>query len=155
LKRRRVGWFTLVAAAWVVGSVSIAGYALAASGTAAGDDGDVLGPGNVTVTLDVENSHFEPARIVVSQHTTVTFEIVNHDPIGHEFIVGGDEVHARHESGNHAQHGALPGEVSVAPGETGTTTYEFHTPGTVLYACHLPGHVAYGMTGNVVVRSAD
>jgi uncharacterized cupredoxin-like copper-binding protein len=140
-----------LAAVWVVASGITAAYAFASS---AADDGgaEVLGPGNVTVTLDIEHSRFEPARIVVRQHSDVTFRVVNHDPIAHEFIVGDDEVHARHEAGTHGQHGALPGEVSVAPGKTATTTFPFHTPGTVLFACHLPGHFAYGMVGDVVVR---
>jgi uncharacterized cupredoxin-like copper-binding protein len=114
----------------------------------------VLGPGHVTVTLDVEHSRFEPPRIVVRQHTVVTFRVVNHDPIGHELIVGDDDVHARHEAGTHGRHGAIPGEVSVAPGKTAATTYQFHSPGTVLFACHLRGHVAYGMVGDVIVKPA-
>jgi uncharacterized cupredoxin-like copper-binding protein len=153
VKRRRVGWLGVLAATWLVASVSIAGYALAGNGDER-DERDVLGPGPVTIELDVENSRFAPTRIEVRQHTTATFEIVNDDPITHEFIVGGDEAHARHESGNHAQHGTVPGEVSVGPGETGTTSYTFHSPGRVLYACHLPGHFAYGMVGSVVVRPA-
>jgi uncharacterized cupredoxin-like copper-binding protein len=48
----------------------------------------------------------------------------------------------------------VPGEVSVAPHETGVTTYAFHAPGTVLFACHLPGHFAYGMQGSVVVDAS-
>ncbi len=154
MKRRRIGWLTLLAAVWVIASVSIAGYALAGNGEGR-EERDVLGPGTVTVTLVVQDSKFDPTRIKVRQHTTVTFVIVNDDPIGHEFIVGGDEVHDRHQSGNHAQHDTVPGEVSVAPGETGTTSYTFHSPGTVLFACHLPGHFAYGMTGTVVVRPAE
>jgi len=55
---------------------------------------------------------------------------------------------------SHAQHGAVPGEVSVAPGEVGSTTFEFHVRGTEVYACHLPGHFAYGMVGEVLVRAA-
>jgi uncharacterized cupredoxin-like copper-binding protein len=144
-------WF--LAIAWLVVSVVTAAYAFGSSPEGR-TGGRVLGPGNVTVTLQVEHSRFEPARLVVRQHSTVTFRIVNHDPIGHELIVGGDDVHARHEAGTHGQHGAVPGEVSVAPGETATTTYEFHTPGVVVYACHLPGHFAYGMAGEVVVRPA-
>lgn len=115
----------------------------------AGDQ--ILGPGNVTVTLDVEHSRFLPARVTVRPHTTVRFKVVNHDPIAHELIVGGTEVHTRHESGNHANHGALPGEVSVGPGETAVTTYQFHAPDTVLFACHLPRHFEFGMVGEVSV----
>jgi uncharacterized cupredoxin-like copper-binding protein len=143
----------IVAVVPLVASAVIAAYAFG-WGSSAGSDRRVLGPGHVTVTLDVEHSRFEPARIVVRQHTDVTFRIVNHDPIGHELIVGDDEVHARHEAGTHGRHGAVPGEVSVGPGKTASTTYTFHTPGTVLFACHLRGHVAYGMVGDVIVKPA-
>jgi uncharacterized cupredoxin-like copper-binding protein len=146
----RLGW--ILAAAWVAASVATAAYALAAPGKTTAAHHRVLGPGDVTVTLEVNHSRFTPSRVAVFQHTTVTFRIVNHDPIGHEFIVGDAEVHALHEAGTHGQHGAVPGEVSVAPGETATTTYSFHTPGVVLFACHLPGHFAFGMVGDVVVR---
>jgi uncharacterized cupredoxin-like copper-binding protein len=156
--RRRARWGWVLATMWITASLATAGYALASPGRIPErTDLGTLGPGKATVTLVVNHSRFRPARIIVEQHTTVTFRIVNHDPIGHEFIVGDAEVHALHESGTHGQHGAVPGEVSIAPGETGVTTYEFHTPGTVLFACHLPGHFAYGMVGEVVVKppSAD
>ena len=151
---RRVGRrVRILAVVPLVASAVIAAYAFGWS-SSAGSDRRVLGPGHVTVTLDVEHSRFEPARIVVRQHTAVTFRVVNHDPIGHELIVGDDEVHTRHENGTHGRHGAVPGEVSVAPGKTASTTYTFHTPGTVLFACHLRGHVAYGMVGDVIVKPA-
>ena len=111
----------------------------------------VLGPGPVTVKLRIDRSRFSPSRIRVRPHTTVQFVIVNRDPIGHEFIIGDAEVHARHEGGHEASHPPVPGEVSIAPLETGTTTYELHDPGVVQFACHLPGHFQYGMFGEVVV----
>ena len=148
----RVAVATLVVVITGVTVFALTGAAQPAAGRAPA--AQVLGPGEVTVRLTVNYSRFRPARIVVRPHTTVHFEIANHDPIGHEFIVGDAEVHARHESGNHAQHGAVPGEVSVGPGEVGSTTFEFHVPGTVVYACHLPGHFAYGMVGEVLVRAA-
>jgi uncharacterized cupredoxin-like copper-binding protein len=46
----------------------------------------------------------------------------------------------------------VPGEVSVAPLESGATFYEFDEPGRYFVACHLPGHLAYGMQGWVVVE---
>ena len=153
--RRRARWGWVLATMWITASIATAAYALAAPArTSARAEPSVLGPGDATVTLVVNHSHFHPARVVVRQHTSVTFRIVNHDPIGHEFIVGPPEVHALHESGTHGEHGAVHGEVSVAPGATATTTYEFHAPGPVLFACHLPGHFAYGMVGEVVVEPA-
>ena len=111
----------------------------------------VLGPGRVTVRLDVRESRFRPSRVRVAPHTEVRFEVVNHDFIGHELVVGDDAVHARHEGGHEAVHPPVPGEVSVPAHTTGVTTFTFHEPGTVRFACHLPGHLAYGMEGRVVV----
>ena len=84
-------------------------------------------------------------------HTEVRFVLVNHDPIGHEFIVGGPEVQARHANGHEAYHPPVPGEVSVPADARASTTYFFHAPGPVEFACHLPGHYQYGMHGIVRV----
>lgn len=112
---------------------------------------DPLGPGVVTVDLTVRYSHFSPDRVDVVPGTTVRFVIHNDDPINHEFIVGDDEVHRRHESGTEASHPPVPGEVSVPAESVAETTFEFAETGSVLFACHLPGHFAYGMQGHVVV----
>ena len=115
----------------------------------------ILGPGRVTVRIDVDHSHFEtrvgPGPIRVRPHTEVRFVVVNHDPIGHELIVGGPDVQARHASGHEAYHPPKPGEVSVPAEGRASTTYFFHAPGPVEYACHLPGHYQYGMHGIVEV----
>jgi uncharacterized cupredoxin-like copper-binding protein len=138
----------------------ISGTAFLFTDAAQGDAGaatprwGVLGPGPVTVKIRIARSHFSPSRIRVRPHTTVQFVVVNRDPIGHEFIIGDAEVHARHESGHEASHPPVPGEVSIPPLSTGTTTFELHEPGTVRYACHLPGHLQYGMVGEVVVVAA-
>jgi plastocyanin len=111
----------------------------------------IVGPGRVTVRIDVEHSHFETAPIRVRPHTEVRFVVVNHDPIGHELIVGGPDVQARHASGHEAYHPPKPGEVSVPAEGRASTTYSFHAPGPVEYACHLPRHYQYGMHGIVEV----
>jgi uncharacterized cupredoxin-like copper-binding protein len=113
----------------------------------------VLGPGPVTVRLDIRYSRFTPGRIVVRPGTTVRFEVRNRDPIGHELVVGPPEIHALHEAGTEHVH-VGGGEVSTAPGTVGVTAYRFETPGSVVFACHLPGHFAYGMSGEVIVRPA-
>jgi uncharacterized cupredoxin-like copper-binding protein len=115
----------------------------------------ILGPGRVTVRIDVDHSHFRTrfglGSIRVRPHTEVRFVVVNHDPIGHELIVGGPDVQARHASGHEAYHPPKPGEVSVPAEGRASTTYFFHAPGPVEYACHLPGHYQYGMHGIVEV----
>ena len=137
----------IVAAVAVAGGV--AAYAYDADSSPAG--ANVLGPGEVSVELGIEHSRFSFDRLQVRPGTTVRFRVRNTDPIGHELIVGDDEVHRRHATGTEALHPPVPGEVSVGPHETGLTTYAFDEPGTVDFACHLPGHLGYGMKGVVVV----
>jgi plastocyanin len=155
----RVTGVRRVAVAGALGFVLAVGVfaavAIGGSGGASGDDSPrVLGPGPVTVRLVVKDSLFSPARIRVRPHTDVTFEIVNRDFINHEFIIGGDDVHARHEGGHEPYHAPIPGEVSIPAHQTARTTYSLHAPGRVLFACHLPRHFAYGMKGYVIVEHA-
>jgi uncharacterized cupredoxin-like copper-binding protein len=103
------------------------------------------------VTIVVHHSHFEPDVVRVHPHTDVRFVIVNRDPIGHEFIVGGPEVHELHENGHEPYHPPKPGEVSIDAETRASTTFGFHAPGRVEFACHLPGHYRYGMRGVVIV----
>jgi uncharacterized cupredoxin-like copper-binding protein len=141
------------ALAFVLAVATFTGVGIAGSEAASGHDQPAtIGPGTVTVRLVLRDSRFMPSRIHVVPHTEVRFKVVNRDFINHEFIVGGDEVHVRHEGGHEAWHPPVPGEVSVAPHTTGVTTYSFHAPGKVLFACHLPGHFAFGMKGYVVVE---
>lgn len=147
----------IAALAVIVGGVGLlsADFGPGSAGAVAPKNDDVLGPGTVTVKLHMTRSRFSPSRIRVRPHTLVEFVLVNRDPIGHEFIIGGPEVHARHENGNEAAHPPVPGEVSIPPRKTARTTYQFHDPGTVEFACHLPGHFQYGMVGQVTVVSAE
>ena len=137
----------LVLVALAAGAVVLA---RAGATDAAPDDG-VLGPGTVTVRIDVDHSRFETTPIRVRPHTELRFVVVNHDPIGHELIVGGPDVQARHANGHEAYHPPVPGEVSVPADGRASTTYVFHAPGPVEYACHLPRHYEYGMHGIVDV----
>jgi uncharacterized cupredoxin-like copper-binding protein len=136
-----------LAVAVVAAAVLVAGQAVGHSESAA----STLGPGDVTVTLTIRHSHYEPDRIKVAPGTTVRFVVDNRDPIGHEFIVGDAEVHRRHEAGTEPVHPPRPGEVSIPALSTAETTFLFATPDSVLYACHLPGHFRYGMSGYVDV----
>ena len=107
--------------------------------------------GPVEVRLTIRHSRFVPAAITLPAGTSVRFVVDNTDPIAHELIVGGPDVQDKHEKGTHAVHGAVPGEVSVPPGEVRSTTYEFGSPGEVLMGCHLPRHWDYGMRGLISV----
>jgi uncharacterized cupredoxin-like copper-binding protein len=149
-RRRRWPW--LVASAAVAAGVAGAGLAVAAR---TGEPADAaLGPGDVTVELHVEHSLFEQTEIRVVEGTRLRFVLDNDDPINHELIVGGPEVHARHARGTEARHPSIPGEVSVGPNGVGVTTLRFDEAGTFEFACHLPGHYEYGMHGVVEVVPA-
>ena len=145
-------WRWLAASAAVAAGVAAAGFVVAAAGTE--DRPDPLGPGDVTVELRVDHSLFEQTEIRVVEGTRLRFVLDNHDPINHELIVGGPEVHARHARGSEPRHPSVPGEVSVGPNEVGVTTLRFDEPGTYEFACHLPGHYEYGMHGVVEVIPA-
>lgn len=103
--------------------------------------------------VKIRYSRFLPSEMTFEAGTTVRFVIRNADPIDHEFILGDEGVQRRHESGTHARHGEVPGEVSVPALSEATTTYTFKTKGSLTFACHLPGHFAYGMRGRIRVAS--
>jgi uncharacterized cupredoxin-like copper-binding protein len=140
----------VVVALAVALGVSGAGYAVDAA-TDRNAPSSVAGPGLVTIELGIEHSEYSAERIRVHRGTLVRFVVRNADPIPHELIVGGPDVHANHTNGSELVHPPLPGEVSVDPHDSGVTIYRFDEPGTVLYACHLPGHFEYGMQGHVEV----
>lgn len=146
--RSRIAAAALVVVGAVAGICAIAGSSSGATPSA------TLGPEDATVTLTIRHSRFTPDHLTVKAGTLVHFVIRNEDPIGHEFIVGDEGVHARHEAGTEASHPPRPGEVSVAPTSTAETTFRFEGTtgaGAVVYACHLPGHFRYGMSGAVDV----
>ena len=70
-----------------------------------------------------------PVVAVVRPGTLVEFVVHNDDPIHHEFIVGDERVHARHERGHESAHPLVPGEVSVGPNDVGATFFRFDEPG--------------------------
>ena len=115
---------------------------------------DALGPGTVTVEVELHHSRFRPARLQVVEGTTLRFVVRNRDPIDHELIVGPADVHRRHERGTEPYHPPKPGEVTVEAGATAETTYHFEEAGTVEMACHLPRHLDYGMRGEIEVVPA-
>jgi uncharacterized cupredoxin-like copper-binding protein len=140
-------WARALVALGVATATTAGGYAVAADGSPQ----VALGPGVVTVTMDVEHSRFSIDELTVHQGTLVRFVVTNRDPILHELVVGDDEVHARHATGHEAFHPPVPGEVSLQPGETGLTFYEVGAVGDIEFMCHLPGHAEYGMTGVIHV----
>ncbi len=104
-----------------------------------------------TVEIVIEHSKFIPDHLSFSEGSEVRFVVVNNDPISHELIIGNEYVQLVHERGTEAHHGAKPGEVTVPPGTTRSTTYVFDAPGATLFGCHAPNHYAYGMRGTIEV----
>ena len=149
-QRRWIGAVALAVAA----SVTAGGYAYAERSDQDGVAATPLGPGDVTVRIDVHYSLFDPDELRVVEGTRVRFLVVNDDPIGHELITGGPEVHLRHANGTEAEHPSIPGEVSVGPNGMAITTFRFDDPGTYEFACHLPGHYEHGMHGEIEVVEA-
>jgi plastocyanin len=146
-------WIAATLGAVLVALATFVGLS-AIEDTARADDDRVLGPGLVTVDVDIRYSKFGFDTLRVRPGTTVRFVVDNRDPIGHEFVVGDAAVHRRHEQGNERAHPPVPGEVSVGPFERGVTFSRFDAPGRYEFACHLRGHVAFGMRGWVIVTDA-
>jgi uncharacterized cupredoxin-like copper-binding protein len=121
------------------GAVTVGSYAVAGRDEPAPPP--AIGPGTVTVVVDIEHSRFLPSHLRVEQGTRVRFVVVNDDPINHELIVGSQSVHDRHRNGTEATHPPKPGELDE--------------PGTVEMACHLPGHYDFGMHGEIEVVPAE
>lgn len=105
--------------------------------------------------IRIHFSHYTPSEIVATAGVPLRVTLVNTDPIDHEWLVGDAAFHQRHRTGTEQHHGVRPNEVSLAPGESKTTTVVFDTPGDYLYICHLPGHEAYGMVGVLKVLPAS
>ncbi len=104
------------------------------------------------VTIALRYSHFMPAAITVPAGVPVTFTLRNDDPIGHEWIIGTPDVHARHRVGTEPVHEGRATEITLPPFTTSTTTITFE-PGSYAFVCHLPGHEAYGMKGTLTAQA--
>ncbi len=146
------GWPVLILLP-VAMAVMVAGIGYTVAGGAA--PAEALGPGDVTIEVDIHHSRFEPDHLTVVEGTRVRFVVVNGDPIHHELITGPPEVHIRHAAGTEAEHPSIPGEVSVDPNGTAVTTFRFDEPGVFEFACHLPRHYEYGMRGEIEVVPAE
>ena len=137
--------------ALALGATVVAGGYGVAAARAGASDPSALGPGLVTVHVDIRYSRFSLDHDRVRAGTLVRFVVRNRDVINHEFVVGPPSVHALHAHGTERSHPPVPGEVTVSPHDTGETILRFGRAGTIEYACHLPGHLAYGMKGQITV----
>jgi uncharacterized cupredoxin-like copper-binding protein len=109
------------------------------------------GASPMRVQITIHYSHYDPPRLTVPHGVPVTFVIVNHDPIDHEWIVGDAALHQRHRTGTEPAHNARPTEITIAALTTRETTITFDKPGVLQYICYLPKHEDYGMVGWLTV----
>ncbi len=133
----------LVASAWLVS---------ACAGLFGGDAAEA-GPVSEVRTIGMRYSRFTTTKLTVRAGTAVTFVLKNDDPIGHEWIIGSDDVHARHRTGTEPYHDQVATEMSIEAYTTKKTVVTFDKPGEYTFVCHLPGHEEYGMRGVVRVTS--
>jgi uncharacterized cupredoxin-like copper-binding protein len=109
------------------------------------------GEASTLASIEIRYSKFEPTELTVPAGKPVTFMLRNEDPIAHEWIVGTEDVHARHRTGTEPFHNTRPTEVTILAYESRQTTVTFDEPGEYQYICHLPGHESYGMVGTIHV----
>jgi uncharacterized cupredoxin-like copper-binding protein len=107
------------------------------------------GGGPRAIRIDMRFSRYTPAALNVRAGETVRFELVNDDPITHEFILGDAAMQEHFERAPNEDHNGKAGQATVSPGHTQVIDYTFASAGTLIFACHRPGHYAYGMRGLV------
>ena len=107
--------------------------------------------GTHRVRVGMRYSRFTPASFAVAAGTIVRLDLVNDDPISHEFVIGDEAAQQRHETGKQKSHDGEAGAASLEPGERQTIWYRFPARGTALFGCHKPGHYAYGMRGTITI----
>ena len=148
VERHRPGRLALVGGiALSLGIVGIAAAWVRAPG---------LGDGGIKeAEIGIHFSAFTPTEVLATAGVPITINLVNSDPIDHEWLVGDSAFHERHRTGTEPVHGLRPTEVSLPAGKRATTTVVFSTPGEYLFICHLPGHEAYGMVGVMRVVPAS
>jgi uncharacterized cupredoxin-like copper-binding protein len=113
-------------------------------------------PGGVaSATAPADTMRFTPARIEVRRGETVSFRVTNAGKALHETVLGTladlrehAELMRRFPNMQHDE----PNMIHVAPGKTGTLTWQFTRAGEFHYGCLVPGHFEAGMVGMVVVR---
>jgi plastocyanin len=128
LGRLRDAWFLIVvllAAFVVVGGVMAADRWVESRAT------------HVTVTA--RDIAYHPADLRVEAGRTVVLSFRNDDPVFHDWMVDG----------------VANVDAGARPGQTQTIRFTIDAPGTYRITCTVPGHADAGMTGTLVVDSAD
>ena len=112
-----------------------------------------------TFTIEISMSddmRFTPATIQVKQGDIVEFIHANEVQLMHEFVLGTLQSlneHAEEMKQNPSMSHDKPFTVNIAPGETGTNTWQSTESGVFHFGCLIPGHYEAGMRGTVIVGS--
>lgn len=135
---------------------------LAACGS---DANDTTNPGQTTIEVTMADNSFTPSDITVPKGEEVTFTFTNEGTLEHEALIGTEADQDEHEQemagggemGDHnmdsdMSHGSMSDAMTVAPGETASTTMTFDNSGTYLIGCHVPGHYEAGMKATITVE---
>jgi uncharacterized cupredoxin-like copper-binding protein len=125
--------------------------------------GTVEAPRDIVVSM-TDDLRFDPGAIAVAEGETIRFLLDNPTAAPHDFLIGDAEEQAHHAEemamgeGHHdagvEDAGALPGAVTLAPGESAEVLATFEEAGELLIGCHVPGHWEAGMRGAIAVMPA-
>ncbi len=97
---------------------------------------------------------FQPASLSVKRGETVAFTVTNTGKLVHEFVIGDQAFHDRHEkemAGKTMPMADDADSIGLPAGATKTLTYTFGQAGTLQYGCHTTGHYPAGMKGTITV----
>ena len=125
---------------------------------AAGHQADDAAQATRQIDVTMSDHAFSPDAIDAKVGETVTFVFTNVGAQIHDAFIGDKAAQEQHEeemrehSGGHDH--AHEGGVTVNPGEKGTLSYSFDTPGTLEIGCHQEGHYEAGMVAVLNVRPA-
>jgi plastocyanin len=90
------------------------------------------------VRIVARDTAFVPADVRVQAGRFVIVELVNEDPVFHDWMV----------------EGLANVDAPARPGQTARVRFRVDRPGRYLIRCSVPGHTEAGMTGTLVVESA-
>ena len=136
----------------VLSGADTAGYAH--ESYSAGVPGNPKRPAR-TITVEMSEMSFSPARIEVKRGEQIRFVIRNVGTEDHEFLLATTAENLKHAEAmrkNPDMEHAEPNGVRVAPQKTAEILWKFTKKGTFEYACLIPNHRDDGMIGTVVVK---
>lgn len=120
----------------------------------AGEPGNPKRPAR-TITVEMSEMSFSPARIEVKRGEQIRFIIRNVGTEDHEFLLATTAENLKHAEAMRKNPGMEhdePNGVRVAPNKTAEIIWKFTKRGTFEYACLIPNHRDDGMIGTVVVK---